>query len=415
MQQPDTTLLNTWHPCFSPAERSSWEELVQFTNRHITAKLDTRDLLSPGIISGDAGGILTLFHAAQHWDDEVLYDKAQGYLERLIDGIDTSLPLSLCSGVAGVIWLLLYLDREEILEVEEDIISKEIIELLCNESLQQINAGLYDYMHKGLGTTLALLCSPKHAFRYEDYFDQVISGLLATAKHHKDGMYWTYPLQGKAGNDISLGMSHGLPSIMAIVAKIRALNISARNCDLLIEKTANFLLAHRNNGASISMYPSMVNLENPGDNFNSRLAWCYGDPGVAAAFIYAGKATGKKEYLEEADRIINFIAQRNNESTWMNDGGFCHGTLGMAHIFNRFYQYKKDPVLKAKAIEWFNRSLPMITRTADSIAVSMIEEEQLYWNGEPDLLQGVAGISATLLSSFAPVKPSWDEMFLLDL
>lgn len=415
MQQPNTLLLNTWQPCFLPADSRSLEELLQLTNHSIAATLSARNVLSPGIMAGDAGGILSLFHVALHWEDEVLYEKAKGYLERLIDTMEPSYPLSLSSGMAGVIWLLLYLDREEILEVDDAIIPSEVIQFLCNNSLQQIQAGQYDYMHKGLGTTLALLCSPKHAIRYTNYFEKVIQGLLATAKYHNNGMYWAYPLEGKPANEISIGLSHGLPSIMAIVAKIRALNICVDDCDFLIEKTAHFLLAHKNDPTSLSMYPSMVNLENPDNTFNSRLAWCYGDPGVAAAFIHAGKATGHQEYLEEADRIIDFIARRKDPSMGTIDAGFCHGSLGLAHIFNRFYQYKKDPVLKEQAIHWVNKSCTLIEQTPDNIAVSMIEEEELKWNSEPEILLGIAGLSLTLLSSIAPVVPAWDEIFLLDL
>lgn len=405
-----------WQPCFTAAESQPFEELIHRTNQVMIQQLDERDTISPGILGSDAGGILALFHTAMHWEDEALYDKAQVYVEQLVAAADLTHKTSLCSGLAGLVWLLLYLDREDMLTVEDGLVSDELIEALCNESILQLEAGQYDYMHKGLGMALALLCSEKYALRYTRYFERVLDALAKTAKVSPEGIYWTYPLDLERSKEVSLGLSHGVPHIIAILSKISRLNIRVEQCHALIHRTAAYLLAHKNNSPKACMYPSMVKLDETDQSFYSRLAWCYGDMGIAAAFIHAGKATQHQPYLDEADAIISFCAHRKDDSlAGVQDAGFCHGAIGIAHIFYRFYHYSKDPLLKEQAIYWFRKTIDMIQEAPGTVAVSMVEGKELMWNSDPDLLQGIASLSLCLLSSIAPVKPGWDEILLLDI
>lgn len=378
-------------------------------------KLDAREIISPGILGGDAGGILALFHSAMYFEDEALYDKAQEYVEKLVLGVDLSHRTSLCGGMAGLIWLLLYLDREEIMTVEDGLISDELIDALAKESIQLLEEGIYDYMHKGLGLAVALLCREKYALRHTHYFERVVDALAKSANVTEEGIYWTYSLDPERSQEISMGLSHGMPHIIAILAKISRANIRVEQCNALIHRATAYLLAHKNNPVKSCMYPSMVKLDDATQGFYSRLAWCYGDMGIAAAFIHAGKATGHQPYLDEADALITFCAHRKDDSTTgVQDSGFCHGTVGIGHIFLRFYHYTKDPLQKEQAIYWFRRTMEMIQRTSGTVAVSMVEGQEMKWNSDPDILQGIAPLSLTLLSSIAPIKPSWDEILLLD-
>ncbi len=424
MQQTATMTLPAWEPCLAQQDRTVFRQLIHITNKVVQQKLDTRmhnETFSPGIMSGDAGAVLYLFHSAIYQEDDRLYDKALDYLEKLVADISASHAPSLCSGMVGVIWLLLYLDSHDMVQVTDDMISEEIMNYLCEESLQQINAGYYDYMHMGLGMPLALLASAKYTHRYADYLEKVVQAMAATAQKTADNcIYWRYMLDNDNSDDtpeekVSLGMSHGMPGIIALLSKIRAAGICIHTCDELIEQAAGFLLKKCNDTGAVSCYPSMFSFGNNEPYINSRLGWCYGDMGVAAAFIQAGKATGRHAYLEEADRIISSLIRRGDDASRVTDGGFCHGSFGIAHIYNRLYQYKKTPALKELAARWFRRSLDMTRFTAGHIAILLVEDKKSSWNDHTDILSGISGIGITLLSAVAPVIPAWDEVFLLDI
>jgi len=69
--------------------------------------------------------------------------------------------------------------------------------------------------------------------------------------------------------------------------------------------------------------------------------------------------------------------------------GFCHGAIGLAHIFNRLYQANGEPVFREAARRWFGH---------------VLDESQL---------EGAAGIGLALLAAMTPLEPRWDRLFLL--
>lgn len=415
----NSTTINAWNPCLEEQEAGDYNQLLTRINQTVLNRLSNKGSeknLSPGIMTGSSGAILYLFHAALHQKNEELYTQAMVNLEQLMEEMDSMQGPSLCDGVSGLIWLLLYLQREEILDTEEDLISEELLDSLCEGSLQMIQQGNYDYMHQGLGLTTALLCSRDYTLRYQRYLEQVVEALDGTAKKWNDNsVYWEFLLNPERKGKVSLGICHGMPSILAVLAKISAAGICSELCNSLVEKTAGFLITHRNKEAMPSLYPTFVE---PGDSPPfpaSRFGWCYGDMGVAAGFIQAAKATSLSRYRHEAAVIIAAIQDREDAGRAMaGDATFCHGAWGIAHLFNRLYNYNSDPGLKEKACYWLRRALKLTRSGKETVTMQVLAGELMTESDGPTVLNGLAGAGLTILSAVAPLRPAWDEIFFLD-
>ena len=148
----------------------------------------------------------------------------------------------------------------------------------------------------------------------------------------------------------------------------------------------------------------------------TRTAWCYGDPGIAAVLLSAARSFGRADWESEALDVARRSARRSEQAAQTVDAGLCHGTAGLAHLFNRFHQATGDPELGEAALAWTRRTLDM-QRPGEGIGGyrSYMTSEKAAdgdWSAQPGLLIGSAGIGLALLAAVSGVEPAWDRMLL---
>jgi hypothetical protein len=147
-----------------------------------------------------------------------------------------------------------------------------------------------------------------------------------------------------------------------------------------------------------------------------RVAWCYGDLGVAVALMSAASATGRDDWRAHALELAHGMAARPFEASAVIDAGLCHGAAGVAHLFNRLSQATGDAELARAAATWFDRTLAM--RSAQPIAGfprGMPVDGVMTWEPAPDLLTGATGVALALHAAISPIEPAWDQLLLADL
>jgi len=149
----------------------------------------------------------------------------------------------------------------------------------------------------------------------------------------------------------------------------------------------------------------------------TRLAWCYGDLGIAVALLQAARGVGETAWEREALRIARRCAGRPVEQSGVRDSGLCHGTAGVGHLFNRLFQATGEEALREAARFWFARTLEL--RQADKAIAgfpALISDperpEEKRWVADPGILTGAAGIALALLAATTDVEPEWDRMML---
>ncbi|HEY0481478.1 MAG TPA: lanthionine synthetase C family protein [Kofleriaceae bacterium] len=211
----------------------------------------------------------------------------------------------------------------------------------------------------------------------------------------------------------NLGLAHGVPGVVAILARYVAAGVEADRARVLLDGAVAYLrsVAEPRVGAR---YPAWLPTR-PG--WNNRVAWCYGDLGVAVALMAAAIATGRDDWRGEALELARGMAGRSFETSQVVDAGLCHGAAGVAHLFNRLAQATGDSELARTADTWFGHTLAL-RRGGEPIAGfprAAFQGDELTWESSADLLTGASGVALALHAAISPIEPAWDQLLLADL
>jgi lantibiotic modifying enzyme len=213
----------------------------------------------------------------------------------------------------------------------------------------------------------------------------------------------------------NLGLAHGVPGIIALLAGCMAKGFRSDLCGYLLESSVRWLLAQRGPCSEPSLFSYVIEPDRP--RHRSRLAWCYGDPGIALALLQAARACHRDDWERQAYEIARHCLNRPHESAGIIDAGLCHGSAGLAHIYTRFYHHFRDPVFAEGARHWFRHALSFRRENqgcAGYLAWRKTRRDQpMGWDADPGFLTGAAGIGLALISAVFPIEPHWDRVLLM--
>ncbi|HEU4552031.1 MAG TPA: lanthionine synthetase C family protein [Chitinophaga sp.] len=393
---------------------------VQKILAEISLALDrfTAQETTPGLLSGYSG--YALFYAYYHrltGRQAHLRKMEQLVMQMLHAMATTEMEHSHCNGIAGMAWCLQHLMRQGFIEKEEGADAfAETDKLLHAYIDEELSGRHYDFLHEGLGAVLYFLEREPDA-NVNAYLEKVVTHLaqaampMITGISWKDGFVWKH----QPGNHFNLGLAHGMPAILAVLALLYERGICLQRTRALIEGGVEWLLSTRNTAAApgISCYPGMVTADNtPIGSANSRLGWCYGDPGIAVTLWNIGVRLQNDQYKQEACRILTQVLQyRNAANGSINDAGLCHGSMGLVHIYNRIYAGSGEQVMREGMAYWLQQTLDFRTwkdGAAGFKSHTMSGKENSY-----NVLEGIAGIGLGLMAVLNPQAAAWDRCMLL--
>ncbi len=151
----------------------------------------------------------------------------------------------------------------------------------------------------------------------------------------------------------------------------------------------------------------------------SRLAWCYGDPGIAATLLATARAVGEPDWEKEAIAIGLHSAARPEATALIRDAGLCHGSAGLGHLFNRLYQATGEERFAEAARHWLLHVMSFQVR-GEGVAGYRAwevnpETKEPGWRPDAGFLEGATGIGLALLGAVSNVDPAWDRVLLLSV
>jgi hypothetical protein len=150
----------------------------------------------------------------------------------------------------------------------------------------------------------------------------------------------------------------------------------------------------------------------------ARVAWCYGDLGVATALLSAARCVGEPAWEREALAVARRAAERPIDQAGVQDAGLCHGAAGLGHLFNRLYQATGDSLLAEAARSWFGKALDMRHPERGIAGYASWwagPDGNMTWMDDPGLLMGAAGVALALLAATTTIEPAWDRLLLVDV
>jgi len=184
-----------------------------------------------------------------------------------------------------------------------------------------------------------------------------------------------------------LGIAHGIVAILQLAA-FSLVDAGQAKALRLLTAVVDFL--HQSEqGSETSLFGYFR-----GEKKISRLGWCYGDLSVAASLVVAGKSVGSNNLVDQGLRIARHAARRHASESGIGNSGLCHGSLGVAHCFQRIYTLTGDWECGGAARFWLSEALD----------AHFASEE---FAGDLSFLEGRTGQGLALISSIT-AEAGWD-------
>ena len=199
--------------------------------------------------------------------------------------------------------------------------------------------------------------------------------------------------------------------MIALLARARAEGVASQKATRLLSGSLDWFLAQKFPSTSESLYGAVYSPT--GEGTRSPSAWCYGDPGVAAALFCAAHWTSDSRLEQEAHETGLHAVRRSPTTAGVVDAPLCHGATGLGHLYNRMYQATREIAYLEGARAWFSRALEM-RRTGEGIGGYLYREED-DWRIDWGLLGGATGIALAFLAGATFVEPSWDRLMLASI
>ena len=370
-----------------------------------------------GLMGGKAGLACFCAYYAD-WTGKLSFeDLAADMVEHALNhAVRDSSVYTFSNGLAGTAWMTGHLVENKFLKAETGNIYDTLDPILYKAMMSNMKEGHYDYLHGAMGIAMYFLRS-KEFNPDPSYLNDMLLELEKHAKIDTDGsIKWISVIDSETGREgYNISLSHGISSIIIILAKILSAGIAVERCRRMIRGSLKYLERQQlDRGQYISFFPPWA-LESMEEVQNSRLAWCYGDLGIGLAFLSAGKALANEEIYSKGVNILSGTTFRKDPGdNLVMDAGICHGASGVALIYNKLYHETGMKIFKSATIHWLDVCLNMAFHE-DGLAGYKAWYTEKYggWRKNADLLEGVAGIGLVMLSFVSCKAPAWDECLLL--
>lgn len=320
---------------------------------------------------------------------------------------------TLCNGKTGINWLFTYFNKK--LNIIDDHLLDLVREddhLLKKISINSLISKNYDFMHGALGVAYYLL--------YDDAiidvnYQSTIIGLLEEQYKNEGTFLYNSGLDpNKHERKVSLGLSHGLPSIIRYLAECYKKGIEKERSLQLIRRLVLDLLSYQNIDKKYGTYPSIWYLEIKNEDSRSRLAWCYGDLGLGLSLYNTSKIIGDQE-LENfcIEILLRSLDRKSIENAMVKDAGICHGTSGIMHIYNSIAAKTGIVEFEKSAEYWREITMKFARMEENELNFDRYDNLKGKFESSYSLLEGNAGVGLALYS-METKDFSWDYCLMLN-
>lgn len=337
------------------------------------------------------------------------------YIERLVklineEGIESP---SLYAGTAGIALAIYEASLNKtyysgLLNDLNSLLKKQINEKLklCFSNLSDSNIKPDDYdMVNGFSGIVNYLLLEKEFF---------VKELEKIGYYLKKLIEFYLSLFSKVDNnlkieEIDLGMAHGIIGPLLMLAKLVEEGLISEDIKGVIEEFVIFFLNCRREDG---LWPGKMMLKNYKKsniaNSPSRMAWCYGTPGVGVALY---KVCSYFEFSYKGEIVKSLLEQINSKEKNLNSYSFCHGAAGNSYIYYLMGNREHNELmrtfssfLRQKVIDNFSLSAKFGYYDIDKIGDKIVKLESV------GILQGVSGLILFLIDKDGDFL--WKKMFL---
>lgn len=391
----------------------------------INKVLDERPAPQPhiGILAGLSGLAVFKFYYARYTGNRALEDDGEELLNEAFEMINNEYAVpTFCSGIAGAGWALEHLSDEDFIEIDTDELLSALDVYLYQMMYLEAEEFYYDFLHGALGIAFFFLkryentSSETLRETYHDYLNQVLDTLEKQAIVEGTTAKWrSVTDREKKTRGFNLGLSHGMSSIINFLSRLNRQEAFTHRAEPLLSKAVNFIISMENIDPDPKYYfPDFVEKD---DEIRSsgRLAWCYGDVGIAISLWHAARSLGKEGLEKKSLDVLKHTTRlRSQEETAVSDVGICHGAAGMMHIYQFLFRETAIREFREAADYWAGKTLDMAVHENGYAGYSQRNQlSETGWSSETGILEGIAGIGLSIMSYLAPGYDKWNQALLI--
>ncbi len=375
-----------------------------------------------GLLGGKAGITLLFAYLSKAFPEKNYLQVTLDYLDELSDSLSNEeLNYNMSAGVTGIAFVFQHLRNLGILDNEDDLNLSELDEFIAQGVEQDFRTANWDPLHGMTGLGIYFLERNKETGD-KKYLETIVDHLAAMRIVVGTHKVWITRGFGKYSNDnYNFGMAHGMPGILSFLAQVHERGIRQTEIVEIISSSLSYLLQHEYTD-NVYCFPLSIDVEpkKETEKPNSRLAWCYGDLCVAIALIHCGSALGNEEWKNKGIEVALKTTRRTFENSGCIDAPFCHGSVGLVHLYHRLYNLTKNETFKITSEKWLDITYKEYYKPGEGAGGyyfrSFNEEQNIYeFIPQYSLLEGSAGIALVYLSLLNDITPDWDKTFLTNV
>ncbi len=374
-----------------------------------------------GMFTGISGIAMFQFYYAQFSKNDKHADIGVELINHCIENINAGYNMpTYCDGLTGFGWMLNHLKEKSFVDVDDKLLSG-LEDYMCSLMMSNMNNGNYDFLHGAIGYGFYFLKRYKNTFskkskeRYKIYLLKLIVALeVSSEKVNKKARWFSVIDYEQNVKGYSLVLSHGISSITNFLARLYVFDDFKECVESMLRESVDYMLDYLNEDTSaLSLFPNHV-YENKEPTWNSRVAWCHGDLGIALSLWHASKALKDTKLEKAAIDIFKKTTQRRlADDCMVIDAGVCHGSFGIAQIFNFMYMQTKMPDFREATEYWLNNGLERAFHEDGYAGYKCWQGAEKGWMNNLSLLDGIAGIGLAILSYLSEDLSDWDECLMI--
>lgn len=362
-----------------------------------------------GVLSGDFGILLFLLYYAEYKKSVLTTQKVELYAEQAISQlIRKTNTHTYSNGLSGILYLLHFFREKDLLDVDISEVENTLDNYLIRMLEKDVSENNWDFLHGATGVALYFIKKKSHS----EHINKFIDYLYNTAKKGKEGQFfkWKSEILPEKQWGYNISLSHGMSALIIFFTRFLSANPQNEKIKEMLFGSVNYLLSQEIDFRFYgSHFPTSIIKSRPLSK--SRIAWCYGDLGIAFALWQAGKVLKQSEWQAKALQIFKDSANRKDTGhEGVIDAGICHGTAGLALMFRRIYLETQLDIFKETCNYWIEQTLEYARFPDGAVGYKAYTGE---WINDYSFLMGITGIGLTLLSYLENDSQDWDEILLL--
>lgn len=252
------------------------------------------------------------------------------------ENTDKSNDLSFNGGLFGSLYLLLFLNRNKLIKLDKAFKYKYLS--LANDYNENcFNQNNYDLQTGFIGTGIYAIECLNNNIDSRLIINNIIDWLTINYINDKkkDGIYWNYHLQGEKGTSISIGLLHGITSIMTFLSiSYKYVNVEyQQRIDYLLYRGLNYLISLKHT-VEVNYFPGAIDLTgaNRFNNKHLKLSYCTSELGIYYGLRTINENINKYKLENDLYNIDDYI-NKSIDIMDYPDPYLCHGISGALYYY----------------------------------------------------------------------------------